>query len=86
MRPPDEVRKDLVRQWMQRADQDLAAAEILLRDASGVRPVIAFHAQQAAEKYLKAILVWHQVYFPKTHDIGKVLDFRSRSQISRRLT
>lgn len=26
------------------------------------------------EKYLKAILVRHQIYFPKTHDLSKLLD------------
>ncbi|HOE12382.1 MAG TPA: HEPN domain-containing protein [bacterium] len=26
-----------------------------------------FHAQQAAEKYLNALLTWHQIEFPKTH-------------------
>jgi len=74
MKPPDEVRRDLVKRWIQQADQDLEAAEVLLRDGSRLRPIIAFHAQQAAEKYLKAVLVGHQVDFPKTHDIGKVLD------------
>jgi len=32
-----------------------------------------FHSQQAAEKYLKALLVRHQVNFAKTHDIEKLL-------------
>ncbi len=31
------------------------------------------HAQQAAEKYLKAFLVWHQIEFSKTHDIETLL-------------
>ena len=74
MKPPDEVRRDLVRQWITKADQDFAAAEIILQNGLQLQFVIAFHAQQAVEKYLKAILVRHQVYFPKTHDIGKVLD------------
>lgn len=42
--------------------------------ACGLRHVIAFHAQQAVEKYLKAVLVRHQIYFPGTHDTGKILD------------
>ncbi len=73
MKPPEDVRRDLVRQWIEKADQDLAAAEILLKDGR-LRPVIAFHSQQAVEKYLKAILVRHQTHFARTHDMGKVLD------------
>jgi HEPN domain-containing protein len=80
MKPPDEVRRDLVRQWIAKADQDLAAAEILLENGVRLQPVIAFHAQQAVEKYLKAILVRHQVYFPKTHDIGTVLGLVARCE------
>jgi HEPN domain-containing protein len=38
------------------------------------REVIAFHCQQAVEKYLKAFLIWRQIEFPKTHDIAKLLD------------
>ncbi len=72
--PPEEVQRDLVRQWLHKADQDMVAAEILLKSDSTLPSVIAFHSQQAVEKYLKAILVRHQVYFPKTDDIGKVLD------------
>ncbi|HOZ45150.1 MAG TPA: HEPN domain-containing protein [Candidatus Hydrogenedentes bacterium] len=34
---------------------------------------LAFHARQAVEKYLKAFPTWHQVPFPKTHDIERLL-------------
>jgi len=37
--------------------------------ASGAIQGICFHAQQSAEKYLKAVLVSRRVYFPKTHDL-----------------
>ena len=33
-----------------------------------------FHCQQAVEKCLKAFLVRHQIEFPKTHDIARLLD------------
>ncbi len=36
--------------------------------------LVGFHAQQAAEKALKALLIRHQVKFRKTHDLGKLLD------------
>jgi HEPN domain-containing protein len=35
--------------------------------------IIAFHAQQAVEKALKALLIQHQVKFPRTHIIGVLL-------------
>jgi HEPN domain-containing protein len=74
MKPPEEVRREFVRRWMQKAAEDMKAAKHLLaRDAELTHPT-AFHAQQAAEKYLKAVLVWHQVDFPKTHDIGRLLE------------
>jgi HEPN domain-containing protein len=36
--------------------------------------ILAFHAQQAVEKALKALLVQHQVEFPYTHAIGPLLN------------
>lgn len=36
--------------------------------------LIAFHAQQCAEKYLKAYLVFKSVDFPYTHDIFRLLE------------
>jgi HEPN domain-containing protein len=41
---------------------------------------VAFHAQQAAEKFLKAFLVWHQIPFPKTHDIQKLLQLAAQAE------
>jgi hypothetical protein len=38
------------------------------------REITAFPCQQAAEKYLKAFLVRHQVEFPNTHDIARLID------------
>jgi HEPN domain-containing protein len=36
--------------------------------------LIAYHAQQCAEKYLKAYLVFHVIDFPYTHDIAQLLE------------
>lgn len=52
----------------------MRAAEFLLTESAAFPSVAAFHCQQAAEKYLKAFLTWHGVEFPKTHDIGVLLD------------
>jgi HEPN domain-containing protein len=38
---------------------------------------VCFHAQQCAEKYLKALLVLAAVDFPRTHDIGELAELIS---------
>ncbi len=40
----------------------------------------AFHAQQAAEKYLKALLAYHGEEPPRTHDLVVLLDLTLRHE------
>ncbi len=40
---------------------------------------VGFHAQQAAEKALKALLVRHQVRFGKTHEMGALLELAEQA-------
>lgn len=40
---------------------------------------IGFHAQQAAEKFIKSALVRYQIEFPKTHDIGRLRTLLAQS-------
>ena len=74
MKPPDVALRELVLQWLDKAAADLDAAEQLCAQEGRFREIVAFHCQQAVEKYLKAFLVRHQIEFPKTHDIAKLLD------------
>lgn len=74
MKPPDEVVRRLARDWMAKAATDLLVCEQLLGRGAVFHEAVAFHAQQAAEKSLKALLVVRQVEFPKTHDIERLLD------------
>jgi HEPN domain-containing protein len=74
MKPPEEVLRDLVEQWLAKAEVDYRTAQRLMRDREPIRAAIAFHCQQAAEKYLKAFLVRHQVEFPRTHDLEQLLE------------
>ena len=74
MKPPEAALRELVLQWLQKATADLDAAEQLRSQGGHLREIVAFHCQQAAEKYLKALLVRHQIEFPKTHDIARLLD------------
>ena len=74
MRPPEEAIQSLALQWFAKAGADFDVAVHLMREGSRFREIVCFHAQQAAEKYLKALLVRRQVEFPKTHDIKDLLD------------
>ena len=58
MKSPEEVKRELFEKWMRRAEEDLAVAEQLLSDDVPYFGSIGFHAQQAAEKFLKAFRVW----------------------------
>ncbi|NIA07786.1 MAG: HEPN domain-containing protein [Actinobacteria bacterium] len=74
MRPPEQVKVEIVRQWTRKAETDLKAAEALCAQYPPLLYPACFHAQQCAEKYLKAFLTWQQVEFPKTHALGELLD------------
>ena len=64
--------KKLVKDWFFFADRDLKTAEILIRDEYPLTNIIAFHCQQAIEKYLKAYLVEKETPVIKTHDLIKL--------------
>jgi HEPN domain-containing protein len=73
MKPHSEIKADMVRQWLAKAEEDFLVAQHLLAGSLSLSAV-GFHAQQAVEKALKAFLVYHQIEFPKTHDIDALLD------------
>jgi HEPN domain-containing protein len=65
----DEVKRDLVRRWLVKAWHDLAAARKLSSGPDVYLDVAIYHCQQAAEKSLKAFLVFHDKCVEKTHDL-----------------
>ncbi len=60
-------RADLVKGWLEKARRDLQAAQNEFKADETLTDIICFHAQQSAEKYLKAYLVYREIEFPKTH-------------------
>jgi HEPN domain-containing protein len=56
------------RQWLAKADSDLMASRRLL-DGGGPYDAVCFHAQQAAEKALKAWLAVADAPIPRTHNL-----------------
>ena len=73
MKPPEVVKEEFTREWVRKAETDFKTSEHLFQSGPDFAEGAAFHSQQAAEKYLKAFLVWHQIEFPKTHDIEALL-------------
>jgi HEPN domain-containing protein len=61
----------LARRWLSKARTDLTLATVVLDQGPDMDPWAAcFHAQQAAEKALKAVLVSRGVEPPHIHDLG----------------
>jgi len=80
----EQVVWDFVQEWMHKAESDLRAAEHLLNLEQEDYFAAAFHAQQAGEKFLKAFLVRHQIFFGKTHDIRELLELAGKPDPSMR--
>ena len=60
---------DLAALLQRKAESDLEAVRVLA-DARQADDVIGFHAQQAIEKSLKAVLASRQATFPPSHDLA----------------
>lgn len=74
MSAPEEEIVRKVLEWLAYADEDLRLARHGLKLATGCPyRLIAYHAQQCAEKCLKSYLVFHRVDFPYTHNMAKLL-------------
>ena len=57
--------------WMRKADSDLADARRTVQ-SDGPYDTACFHAQQAVEKYLKALLACHGQPVLRTHDLEEL--------------
>ncbi|RCK75049.1 MAG: hypothetical protein ANABAC_1766 [Anaerolineae bacterium] len=66
---------DLTDEWVNKAENDFAAAEVTLYAQKGpITDAVCFHSQQCAEKYLKAFLQENRIRFEKTHVLAYLLD------------
>jgi HEPN domain-containing protein len=70
--PPDAPTPGSPHDWIRHASSDmslarqLGAPDVLLES-------LCFHTQQAAEKCLKAVLLDHEIQFPFTHNLPRLL-------------
>jgi HEPN domain-containing protein len=64
---------EIVKQWIEKGDHDLGTAQVTYLYIPKYRDTIAFHCQQAAEKYLKGYLLFLDLPFQKKHSLNYLL-------------
>jgi HEPN domain-containing protein len=69
----DEAKRELVVAWLTKAQRDLASARKLAAPPEALLDTAIYHCQQAAEKAVKGLLLFHDQDFEKTHDITDLL-------------
>jgi HEPN domain-containing protein len=65
--------KPTTHEWLARAAEDLAAAQLLL-SRPDLTNVVAFHTQQAVEKALKAVIEELDLGFVRTHSLTRLYE------------
>jgi HEPN domain-containing protein len=70
------------REWLQFAESDAALARGGLTRRKLFEPrQVCFHAQQAAEKAIKALLIAEQINFQLTHDLERLVQLLPPSRV-----
>jgi HEPN domain-containing protein len=65
MKPPEPEIREFASAWLAKALVDLLVCDSLIAQDARLWEAVTFHCQQAVEKALNAVLVWHQVGFPR---------------------
>jgi len=71
--PPSEAERATALDWLRRARGNLARA-MQPKPPEGFWEDLCFDAQQAAEKAVKAVLLWNDIAIPYVHDIEALLE------------
>jgi HEPN domain-containing protein len=67
------VDRDIIKEWITKADEDFEFARINLDEEKPFFAQICFHFNQSAEKYLKAFIIANGLGFRKIHDLHLLL-------------
>ena len=70
----DELKQTAIGRWLSKAQNDLVTAQTMLTTDPPVTDVVCFHAQQCAEKSLKAFLVFIDIHAEKTHYLPRLVE------------
>lgn len=65
---------DLIREWLEKAYKDLAVVDFVVQRGDYFADIACFHAQQSAEKAIKAYLIWKGIEPPRTHALGALVN------------
>ena len=60
-------------EWIRKAERDYRVAEGLAQNRPPEHDIVCFHCQQAAEKFLKALLVELGLTVPRTHNLEDLI-------------
>ena len=63
--------------WLHKGDRDFGLASHASVHTPEYPDLICYHCQQAAEKFLKALVIHHGLPLRKTHDLEDLLDLLS---------
>jgi HEPN domain-containing protein len=63
---------DAALELLEKAENDIIATQATLATGKAL-DTVCFHAQQAAEKGLKAVLAFHGIEYPFRHDLDELL-------------
>ncbi|MFC1974908.1 HEPN domain-containing protein [Chloroflexota bacterium] len=66
--------RKLAQKLLRKADQDIVVINKWYSDADVADEILGFHAQQATEKLLKAVLSNAEIEFPFTHRLTDLID------------
>ena len=67
--------------WLNHAESDLSLARLAQGRKEILSEQVCFHAQQAVEKALKAVLLRQKIEFPLIHDLDALLEIANRNGI-----
>jgi HEPN domain-containing protein len=68
---------NVTKEWIEKADHDLGSAKVIYLHLPDYFDTIAFHCQQAVEKYIKAVLFFNKIEFQRSHDLIYLLELLS---------
>lgn len=81
MPAPARSNGDLAQRLMRKAAGDEAILARLIEDEEIPDDGLGFHAQQAVEKMVKAVLAWREVPYERTHNIAYLLKLLEEAEV-----